>query len=839
MKRILLLAISCVLSVMVFAQGTETFSNITTGSGTYATRTWTGDNGLLWTATDARTDSAINGAAVCIRNGAVGCTGIPNGIASLSFKHKQFFSGTGGVLEVRINGNLIGTANPTTTLATATFNNINITGAFTLEIKQTTSGLRIGIDDIVWTGYSGSPCATPTAQPTGYVFSNITTTSIDGSFTAASPAADEYLVVRSTSATLSATPVDGNTYDESDVLGNGVVVTRTSVPAFSASTLTSATTYYFFTFAMNSANCSGGPKYLTASPLTNSATTATPPVCAAPPAVGALTLTPSSTSVNGSFANVTGADGYMVVRSSSATLGAIPVNNTTYTEGSNFGSGIIIKYGTGNGFAAIGLTASTNYYFYVFSISNFTCTGGPKYSTTASGNSVTTTAAASTGEPSGYYSSATGLTCAALKTALKNIVTTGHNPKSYDDLWSQYANTDIRVKPGGSTNVIWDIYSTKADGTGAYYFTPNTNQCGTYSGEGSCYNREHSFPKSWFNDEMPSYSDYNHIFPTDGYVNGKRSNFKYGEVGSATWTSQNGSKLGSSSTAGVTGTVFEPIDEFKGDVARAYLYMVTRYQDRIITWSGYSTDGATTFSGGAYPSVNVNYLKLMLKWHHLDPVSQKEITRNNGTYSFQGNRNPYIDHPEFADEVWNSNCPGLAGLPVDVLFFTGKLQGSKVVLLWDVANEINLDRYEVERSFNGTDYEKIGSVKASGLAEYGYNDNADVIRGRRVYYRLKKVDKDAKYAYSEVVTLHIPLNTKFTTYPNPASSFVKVQLNNNVNATVNIVIVDMTGKVVSNANYSAASGLINVPVQAISNGTYLMKLTAGGEIFTQKIIIAK
>ncbi len=95
----------------------------------------------------------------------------------------------------------------------------------------------------------------------------------------------------------------------------------------------------------------------------------------------------------------------------------------------------------------------------------------------------------------------------------------------------------------------------------------------TYSGEGSCYNREHAFPRSWFGGAVsPMNTDVHHVFATDGYVNGRRSSYPYGDVASATYTSSNGSKLGAGSSAsGYTGTVFEPIDEFKGDFARAYL----------------------------------------------------------------------------------------------------------------------------------------------------------------------------------------------------------------------------------------------------------------------------
>jgi endonuclease I len=427
-----------------------------------------------------------------------------------------------------------------------------------------------------------------------------------------------------------------------------------------------------------------------------------------------------------------------------------------------------------------------------------------------------------------------------LKTSLKNIITNGHTPQSYDALWNQYKVTDIKPREvgSGSAYVIWDIYSDKPGATDPYNYTPGTNQCGNYSGEGVCYNREHSFPKSWFNDEMPAYSDYNHILPTDGYVNGKRSNWPYGEVASASWTSLNGSKLGSSSTAGVAGTVFEPINEYKGDVARAYLYMVTRYQDRVPTWANYATEGAKTMQANTYPSVNVNYLRLMIKWHTQDPVSSKEIDRNNGTYSFQGNRNPFIDHPEFVDAVWSNNCPGLGALPVDIVYFGGKLACSLVKLDWIVENEINFDSYEIEKSVNGTYYKTVGIVKSANIRQYQFADNVENNRGQRVYYRIKKVDRNGSFKYSEVFSVHIPFNNKFSVYPNPASSFIQFQLNNNINGYVSIRITDIAGRLAVEKVLKVNGSNIQLSTDGLSNGTYFITVNINGESYLQKVVIS-
>jgi hypothetical protein len=319
-----------------------------------------------------------------------------------------------------------------------------------------------------------------------------------------------------------------------------------------------------------------------------------------------------------------------------------------------------------------------------------------------------------------------------------------------------------------------------------------------------------------------------------------RSNWPFGEVATATKTSLNGSKLGQSAVAGITGTVFEPIDSFKGDLARAFLYVVTRYENNIPNWANISgSNGVQALHPSTFPSVDIPYLQIMLKWHRLDPVSAKEINRNNGGYVFQGNRNPFVDRPEYVDFVWNSSCPGLSALPVDIVSFSGKLNGNKVELRWVADNELNFARYEVERSSNGTSYAKISSINAANRRNYSFNDDAESIRGRRVYYRIKLVDKDGKFKYTDVFTLHIPLNTKFTVYPNPATTFIQVQMNRNVNGTIAFSLADLSGKVLKQQTVTATGSTIKISTEGLSSGTYLLRLNYNGEQYLQKVIVSK
>ncbi len=256
--------------------------------------------------------------------------------------------------------------------------------------------------------------------------------------------------------------------------------------------------------------------------------------------------------------------------------------------------------------------------------------------------------------PPGYYDSANGKTGTELQAALHEIIK-GHSSVAYSALYAHFKTTDVKPE-----NVVWDMYSDVPGGTPPYvYHYTSGDECGNYSGEGDCYNREHSWPNSWFGGEVyPMYSDMFHLYPTDGYVNNRRGNNPYGDVANATWTSQNGSKLGSSAVAGYSGTVFEPIDEYKGDFARSYFYMSTRYYTEDAGWPGSPQATGSQLKPWA--------LALMLSWSSQDPVSTKETDRNNLIYGIQHNRNPYIDHPEYANLIWGypvglRNAPETAG----------------------------------------------------------------------------------------------------------------------------------------------------------------------------------
>lgn len=237
--------------------------------------------------------------------------------------------------------------------------------------------------------------------------------------------------------------------------------------------------------------------------------------------------------------------------------------------------------------------------------------------------------------PDGYYDTLSGLNGSSLRKAAKSVVRQ-HSVVSYGtDTWNAFRSTDTRFVNG--QNCWWDMYS--------------DNNVPVSSGH-SGMNIEHSVANSWWGGtKNDAYKDLFHLNPSDATANNRKSNYPLGEVGSITWT--NGvTTVGRpvNGQGGGNGYVYEPCDEYKGDFARVFMYMFTVYDD--IAWDaakGWMFDKASDdiFKPWA--------IDLLLKWHRQDPVSPKEIARNEAIYSIQHNRNPYIDSPELAEYVWGSH----------------------------------------------------------------------------------------------------------------------------------------------------------------------------------------
>lgn len=235
--------------------------------------------------------------------------------------------------------------------------------------------------------------------------------------------------------------------------------------------------------------------------------------------------------------------------------------------------------------------------------------------------------------PVGYYNSIDGKRGQELKTAVHQLLK-NHTVMTYSSLWYHFQSTDCHFD---NPNQVWDMYSNITR-----YFRGSSAVSGM--------NREHSFPKSWWGGtQVDAYTDLNHLYPSDADANMAKNNYPLGEVSTASFN--NGcTKVGTPKTGqgGGSSTVFEPDDEYKGDFARTYFYMATCYQD--YTWKY-----TYMVTNSSWQTLNQWSINLLLKWSREDPVSDKEVARNDAVYKIQNNRNPFIDNPLLAEYIWGSH----------------------------------------------------------------------------------------------------------------------------------------------------------------------------------------
>ena len=308
------------------------------------------------------------------------------------------------------------------------------------------------------------PCKDPTDQASSLILNAVSNSQIDGHFDSSGTGADGFLVVRSTSSSLSVDPTDGTAYASGDALGGGTVVKASSDTSFSASGLNDSTTYYFFVFAYNDSNCSNGPAYNTSGSLTGNETTLTPCTAPSDQADSLILNAVSSSSIDGHFDTaMSGANGYLTVRSTNASLSSMPNNGTSYSNGDALGGGNVVKSGSDTSFTATSLTPNTLYYFYVFAFNDTGCSGGPAYETPA------LTSHEATERTDAY--------CAAIahpgsgehikRVSLNNIDnTSGQEPKGFGD----YSNlsTELSKNNSYSLEVTIDTDGNSTDHVFAY-----------------------------------------------------------------------------------------------------------------------------------------------------------------------------------------------------------------------------------------------------------------------------------------------------------------------------------------------------------------------------------
>jgi len=270
--------------------------------------------------------------------------------------------------------------------------------------------------------------------------------------------------------------------------------------------------------------------------------------------------------------------------------------------------------------------------------------------------------------PPGYYDDAQGLSGETLKTALHDIID-DHTTISYTAV--ENALKVLDEDPNNSSNV-WLLYKQSS--------TPKTN----FGGGVDNWNREHLWPNSHgdFGTSAPEGTDLHHMRPTDASVNSDRGDKDFDDGGTS---------HGEATLCKWTSNTWEPPDNVKGDIARAIFYMEVRYE-------GGSGEADLEISD-AYtgPSSSPGYLGILntlMEWHEADAVDAAEQARNNAIYaSYQNNRNPFIDHPEYVNYIWGD---GFAPEPSN---HASDFSAHNITLNWTDATGTNLpDGYLVRMS---------------------------------------------------------------------------------------------------------------------------------------------
>lgn len=347
--------------------------------------------------------------------------------------------------------------------------------------------------------------------------------------------------------------------------------------------------------------------------------------------------------------------------------------------------------------------------------------------------------------PSGYYDSAEGLSEQALRSALHNIID-GHTVKSYGD--ARYILDETDQDPGNSSNII-------------LVYTGNTVSNSWDSGE--TWNREHVWSKSHgFPDESDiAYSDLHNLKPCHPDVNTDRGDKDFEEGGNA---------HGIATLCNYTSTTWEPRDEVKGDIARIMLYMVVRYEGDVSGEADLELVNELT----SYPDPEFGIFSTLLQWHYDDPVDDFERNRNDVIYSYQNNRNPFIDHPEYVSKIWGGGSTNPAPTISNISHSPGIPSDSEgVEITANITDDYSVVSAEIRWGIiSGALLDTINMNNTSGNAYTTISEIPSQTNGTIIYYEVAATDDSSGTSisseYSYTVNNNPPsiiLNEDFSSCP--------------------------------------------------------------------------
>jgi endonuclease I len=437
--------------------------------------------------------------------------------------------------------------------------------------------------------------------------------------------------------------------------------------------------------------------------------------------------------------------------------------------------------------------------------------------------------------PEAIYAITQGLYDEALKTAIKTYTTTNYNSLGYNTARDYMFAT---IDDYNNTDTIECVY------TGTKIKAANRTEAQNQS-----FDTEHTYPQSFFSEYEPMKSDLFHLYPTSSTANNKRSNYDFGIVTTATWTS-GGSKLGTNSLGTI---VFEPRDSHKGNVARSLFYFCVKY-------------GTIISPGGFMDTLQENILR---SWNTLDTVDRKERQRNDSIARYEYVRNPFIDHPEIVDRIKSTfSVANRTPLP--------KISASPFNVAFDTLAVNDTASYYLAIMNYGTASLSVTSATSS-VSQFTVESIATPIAsGQLGYIRIKFRPTAVNTTYSGVLTIvnsdstitvnlkgvsnssigvnnissEVPQETKlYQNYPNPFNPTTKIKFqisrhggSSAENSFVSLKVYNLLGKEVATlVNEKLDAGVYEIPFSGInlSSGFYLYKLESGNFKQTNKFIILK
>ena len=322
-------------------------------------------------------------------------------------------------------------------------------------------------------------------------------------------------------------------------------------------------------------------------------------------------------------------------------------------------------------------------------------------------------------QPVGYYNGTSGLNGAELKAKLNDII---GNHVDFSYAQAKYLINYTDADPENENNVI-------------LFYTQRSQDADTYGTGGNYINREHVWAKSHgdFADVRPMDGDINNLRPADASVNVSRSNKDFSVV------QPNGTQHDEADGVWYNDTYWEPSDATKGQVARIILYMATRYEGE----NG-ELDLEAVNGGDTYPSAKHGDLAALLEWNRAFPPSDFERRRADRIYTIQQNRNPFVDHPEFADLIWADAAVG--AIQLDEFNMTPQIPaaGSNVTIVFNVSTELSLSELTIYwgNTYNSEEYS--ASLTTETGAKSIEISLADFAEQETVYYKVIAKSNDTE-----------------------------------------------------------------------------------------------